>query len=86
MGQMTNPKPLIIILWTFQEMMAWMSMELIGSMDVIWQAISSEVGQIIANFCHTLTTNLTQHDSHGPDDQPNVIAMTFDDIILGGVS
>jgi hypothetical protein len=39
-------------------------MELIGSVDVnvIWQAISSEVGQITADFCHTLTTNLTQHD------------------------
>jgi SHS2 domain-containing protein len=49
--------------------------ELIGSMDVnvIWQAISSEVGQITADFCHTLTTNLTQHDSHGPDDQPKTI-------------
>jgi hypothetical protein len=37
MGQMTNPKPLIIIIWACQEMMAWMSMGLIGSsMDVIW--------------------------------------------------
>jgi hypothetical protein len=35
MGQMTNPKPLIVIIGTCQEMMAWMSMELIGSMDVI---------------------------------------------------
>jgi hypothetical protein len=31
MGQMTTPKPLIIIIWTYQEMMTWMSMELIGS-------------------------------------------------------
>jgi hypothetical protein len=36
MGQMIFPKPLIIIIWTFQEMMAWMSLELIGSVDVIW--------------------------------------------------
>jgi hypothetical protein len=37
MGQMTIPKPfLIIIIWTYQEMMEWMSMELMGSMDVIW--------------------------------------------------
>jgi hypothetical protein len=35
MGQMTTPKPLIITIWTWQEMMVWMSMELIGSMDVI---------------------------------------------------
>jgi hypothetical protein len=33
---MTTPKPLIITIWTWQEMMVWMSMELIGSMDVIW--------------------------------------------------
>jgi hypothetical protein len=24
-------------------------------------------------FCHVLTTNLTQHDSHGPDDHPKTI-------------
>jgi hypothetical protein len=36
MGQMTNPKPFIIIVWKYQETMVWMSMELmIGSMDVI---------------------------------------------------
>jgi hypothetical protein len=30
-----------------------------------------EVGQMpAAIFCHTLTTNLTQHDSHGQDDHP----------------
>jgi hypothetical protein len=34
MGKMTTPKPLIIILWACQELMTWMSMELIGSMDV----------------------------------------------------
>jgi hypothetical protein len=36
MGQMTNPKPLIIIVLRCHEMMVWMSMELIGSMDVVW--------------------------------------------------
>jgi hypothetical protein len=30
-----SPKPLIITIWTWQEMMVWMSMELIGFMDVI---------------------------------------------------
>ena len=73
MGQMTTPKPLIIIIWTCQEMMTWMSMELIGSVDVIWWDFGSEVGQITADFCHTVTTNLTQHDSHGPDDSPKTI-------------
>jgi hypothetical protein len=36
MGQMTPPKPLIVTIWTWEEMMVWMSMELIGSMGVIW--------------------------------------------------
>jgi hypothetical protein len=35
MGQMIIPKPLIITIWTWQEMMVWMSMQWIGSMDVI---------------------------------------------------
>jgi hypothetical protein len=59
---------------------------MIGSMDVIRQSISSEVGQITADFCHTLTTNLTQHNSHGPDDQPKTIDyhhldMSRDDVL-----
>jgi hypothetical protein len=36
MDQMTTPKQFIIFIWTWQEMMVWMSMELIGSLDVIW--------------------------------------------------
>jgi hypothetical protein len=36
MGQMTTSKPLIIIIWACQEMMAWMSMDMVGSMNVIW--------------------------------------------------
>jgi hypothetical protein len=56
MGQMTNPKPLIIIIWACQEMMAWMSMELIGSVDVSWQDFcSQQVGQITSDFCHVHT-------------------------------
>jgi hypothetical protein len=73
MGQMTSPKPLIIIIWTCQEMMVWMSMELIGLVDVIWWDCGLIVGQITDDFCHTLTTNLTQHDPHGPDDLPKPI-------------
>jgi hypothetical protein len=74
MGQMTNPKQFIIIIGTCQEMMAWMGMELIGSVDVSWQDFGSQqVGQITADFCQAPTTNLTKHDSHGPDDQPKTI-------------
>jgi hypothetical protein len=54
MGQMTTPKPLIIIIWTCQEMMAWMSMELICSVDVGCHLVGFEVGQITADFCLTL--------------------------------
>jgi hypothetical protein len=32
-----------------------------------------KVGQISADLCQTLTTNLTQYDSHGPDDHPKTI-------------
>jgi hypothetical protein len=67
MGQMTTPKPLIIIVWTCQEMMAWigwMSTELIGSVNVIWWDFGLEVGQITADVCQTPTTNLTKCDSH----------------------
>jgi hypothetical protein len=35
MGLMITSKPVIIIIWACQEMMAWMSMEIIVSMDVI---------------------------------------------------
>jgi hypothetical protein len=37
MGQMTTPKPaLIITIWTCQKMIVLMSMELIGFVDVSW--------------------------------------------------
>jgi hypothetical protein len=49
MGQMTTPKPLINIIWTCQEMMVWMGMELIGSVDVILSDFGlKEVGQLVA--------------------------------------
>jgi hypothetical protein len=73
MGLMTPPKPLIIIIWTCQEMMVWMSMELIGPMDIIRSDFGSEVGKIFPHFCHSLTTNQTQHDSHGSNEYPKTI-------------
>jgi hypothetical protein len=56
--------------------MAWMIMYehgigwLYGCHLVVWWL---EVGKIKANFWWALTTNLTQHDSHGPDDQLKTI-------------
>jgi hypothetical protein len=70
MGEMTTLKPLIFITWTCQEMMAWMRMELIGFVHVIMLDFGLEVGQMAGDFCPALTTNLAQHDSHGPDDHP----------------
>jgi hypothetical protein len=66
---MTTPNPLIIIIWTCQEMMVWMRMELIGFVDVIMLDFGLEVGQMASDFCPALTTNLTQHDSHRADDR-----------------
>jgi hypothetical protein len=36
-----------------------------------------EVGKVFPHFCLSLTTNLTQHDSHGPDDHPKTIACYY---------
>jgi hypothetical protein len=47
-------------------MMTWMSMELIGSVDVIWWDFGSEVGQTRADFCQTLTTNPVFEKSSTP--------------------
>jgi hypothetical protein len=74
MGYMTTQKLLIEIIWTFQEMMEWMSMELIAgskisSGKIFWLG----VGQIKADILHTPTTNLTQHDTHGQYDHPKTI-------------
>jgi hypothetical protein len=44
MGLMTTSKPLIIIIWVCQEMMAWMSMDMVGSIDVTWLDFGPEVG------------------------------------------
>jgi hypothetical protein len=35
--------------------------------------LAKKLGITSADFCHALTTNLTQHDSHGLDDQPQII-------------
>jgi hypothetical protein len=61
MGQMTTSKPLIIIIWVCQEMMAWMSMDMVG------------LGQITADICQAPTTNLTQPNPYGPDDHLKTI-------------
>jgi hypothetical protein len=51
-----------------------MIMELVGSMDVIrGRMLAQKLGKSQPIFFQALTTNLTQHDSHGPDDQLKTI-------------
>jgi hypothetical protein len=44
-------------------------MELIDSLDVIWYDVMAKNHAVP----HALTINLTQHDSHEPDDGPQII-------------
>jgi hypothetical protein len=76
MGKMTTSKPLISIIWTCQEMMVWMSRELIGSMDVIWydgfvlaQTLDNS-RLIFAMYSPQIRPSMT---SHGQDDLPKTI-------------
>jgi hypothetical protein len=67
-GQMTLTEPSIIIIWTYQDMMEWMSMILDGEMAGADEDFASEVGQMWLNFVPTPNHKSTQHESHGPDD------------------
>ena len=72
--RMITPKPLIIIIWTCQEMMVWMRMELFGSPDVIMLNFALwKMMRKFHEFYPSLITNLTQHDSHERDDHPKTI-------------
>jgi hypothetical protein len=44
MGQMILSEPSIIIIWTYQDMMEWMSRMLDGEMAGVDEAIGVEVG------------------------------------------
>jgi hypothetical protein len=52
MDQMMPNQPLIIIIWTHQEMMAWMSRKSIGILDVLMQDFGSKLGKL-GRFCFT---------------------------------
>jgi hypothetical protein len=52
MGQMMPKQPLIIIIWTHQETMAWMSSKSIGILDVLMQDFHSKLGKL-GRFCFT---------------------------------
>jgi hypothetical protein len=52
MDQMILSEPSIIIIWTYQDMMEWMSRILVGEMAGANEDFGSKVGQInVADFC-----------------------------------
>jgi hypothetical protein len=74
MDQITPKQPLIIIIWTHQEMIARMSRKSIGILDVLMQDFGSEVGKTgqILLHCRNRKSNPAS-DLHGPDDAQTTI-------------
>jgi hypothetical protein len=68
MGQMILSEPSIIIIWTYQDRMEWMSRILVGEMAGAEENFGSEAGQMCLIFVPSQTPNPTQHDPHDPDD------------------
>jgi hypothetical protein len=62
-------EPSIIIIWTYKDMMEWMSRILVGEMAGVDEDFGLEViGQMWLIFVQAPTTNPTQHDPLGPND------------------
>jgi hypothetical protein len=60
----------IIILWTNQDMMDWMSRILVGGMAGAGEDFGSGVGQMwLGLFGQATTLIQSQHDPNGPDDE-----------------
>ncbi len=66
-GYMILSEPSIIILWTYQDMVEWMSRILVGEMAGADEDFGSEVGQmrLIFDCAKTPNPNPTQHDPCG---------------------
>jgi hypothetical protein len=73
MDQMMPKQPLIIIIWTHQETMAWISRKSIGILDDLMKDFGSKLGKLQADFASLPIANPTQHDLHGPDDAQTII-------------
>jgi hypothetical protein len=68
MDQMIFSEPSLMI-WTYQDMMEWMSRILVGEKASAHVDFGSEDGQMWWVFLFKPTNpNPTQHDPHGPDD------------------
>jgi hypothetical protein len=69
MDQMILSEPPIIIIWTYQDMMEWMSKILVGEMAGADEDLGSEVRQMWLMIFICIPNSLTtHHDPHGPDD------------------
>ena len=69
MGQMILSEPSIIIIWTYPDMMDWMSRILVGEMAVADEGFCSKLGKC-GWFLFTAHKPLSNsaYDPHGPDD------------------
>jgi hypothetical protein len=68
MGQMTLSEPSIIIIWTYQNMMEWMSRMLVGEKADAHVDFGWGDGQMWLIFVHAHKPYPTHHHPHGPDD------------------
>jgi hypothetical protein len=69
MDQMILSEPSIVIIWTHQDMMEWMSRMLVGEKAGVDEDFGLEDGQMWwLIFCSSPNSITTQHDPHGPDD------------------
>jgi hypothetical protein len=73
MDQMIIPEPSIIIIWTYQDMMEWISRILVGEMAGADEGFGSEFGQMRLTFTDRLTANPTQQNPDRPNDHSRTI-------------
>jgi hypothetical protein len=72
--QMILSEPSIIITWTYQDMMEWMSRILDGEMAGADEDFyGTEVGQMWVNFGPSPNHKSNSDDPHGPDDPSRTI-------------
>jgi hypothetical protein len=67
MGQMILSEPSIIIIWTYQDMMEWMSRILDGEISCADEDFGAEVGQMWVNFGQSPNHKSNSDDPHGPE-------------------
>jgi hypothetical protein len=68
MDQMILSEASIIIMWTYQDMIEWMSRILVGEMAGADEDFGLEVVQMRLHFSNITQHYPTQQNPHGPDD------------------